>query len=138
METCSSFCSLFSQINWLWYAIAVVVVYAAGALWHSILFGKAWIRVFKVEMPEKGQPTGAVFTMSMQLLVTALLGLLFFVLVPISVWLAVFVLITFCGWQKGTLKFRYVKWNEYFTAAIIEAGYTFIAGLIFILFALIK
>ncbi len=78
-----------------------------------------------------------IITMSAQLIVTALLGLIFFTLTGISAWLAVLVLVAFCGWQKGSLKFRYVKWNEYFTAALIEAGFTFVAGLIFILFALI-
>ncbi len=136
METCCPFCGLFSQINWLWYVIAVVVAFVVGALWYSSLFAKAWVRVFKVEMPEKMQSGNMIFTMLMQLLVTALLGLVFFMMTGISVWLAVLVLIAFCGWQKANLKFRYVKWNEYFMAALIEAGYTFVAGLIFILFAL--
>lgn len=137
METCTTFCNLFSQINWLWYAVSVIVAYAAGALWFSFLFAKTWMRVFKVEMPEKGASTGAVPTMLIQLVVTALFGIIFFVMVPVSLWLAVLVLFAFCGWQKGGLKFRYVKWNEYFSAALVEAGYTFVAGAIFILFALI-
>ncbi len=137
METCRNFLNLFSEINWLWYFVSVIVAYGAGAIWFSFLFQKAWIRVFKIDMPEKNEPTGAVLTMSIQLLVTALLGLMFFVLVPVSKSIAVFALIAFCGWQKGTLKFRYTKWREFFTAAIVEVGYTFLVGVIFILFALL-
>ncbi len=137
METCSSFCGLFSHVNWLWYIISVIVAFAVGALWYSVLFSKAWMRVFKVEIPEKIQSSNTCITMLTQLMATALSGLTFFVLTTISLWLAILVLVAFCGWQKGNLKFRYTKWDEYFTAALIEAGYTFVAGVIFILFALI-
>jgi hypothetical protein len=32
-----NFCLLFSSINWLWFAAAVVVAFAIGALWYSAL-----------------------------------------------------------------------------------------------------
>ena len=137
METCRNFLNIFSEINWLWFAISVIVAYAAGAVWFTFIFKNAWIRVFKIEMPEKVKPVGAILTMTIQLFVTALFGLMFFVLVPISKMISVFVLVSFCGWQKGTLKFRYSNWKEFFTAAIVEVGYTFIVGVIFFLFALL-
>ncbi len=118
----SNCCSLFCSINWLWYAVAVIVVFILGAIWFSLLFQKVWIKVFKIEMPE-GKPKGAIFTLIMQLLVTALFGLVFFVLVKLSVLVAVLALIGFCGWQKGSLKFRYTKWGEYFQAALINKRY---------------
>ncbi len=137
METCDMFCSTTSSIHWIWFVVATLVAYGAGAIWYSFLFSKTWMRVFKVEMPEKPNTSNTVITMLMQLLVTALLGLVFFVLTKISPWLSWFVLIAFCGWQKGILKFQFADWKIYFQAAIVEVGYTFLVGVIFILFALI-
>ncbi len=135
MET-NVFCSLFSQIKWGWYLIAVVVAFLMGAWWYWGLFTKAWERVFKVTIPKKGRiPEGVLFAISMQFLVTALMGIVFFMLVKVSLWLAILALVAFCGWQKAGLKFRYIKWKDYFTAAMIEAGYTFVAGIILIIFA---
>lgn len=129
-------CLLFDSINWLWYAISVVIVFALGAIWFSLLFQKTWIKVFKVDM-SGNKSDGAVVTLLMQLIATALFGLVFFVLVKFSFWVALLALIGFCGWQKGTLKFRYMRWKEYFQAAFVEAGYTFLAGIVFILMGLI-
>lgn len=137
MEACDLLCGAFCSINWMWFAIAVVVAFGTGAIWHTFLFAKTWMRVFKVDMSEKPETANMVITMLMQLLVTAFFGLVFFMLTILSVWLAVLVLIGFCAWQKGTLKFRYVKWKTFVEAACIEAGYTFVTGIIFILFALI-
>ncbi len=141
MDTCGSacsFCSLFAGISWFWYIVAVIVVYGLGAIWHSFLFAKTWMRVFKVEMPDTVNKSAAVFTMVMQLVATALFGLALFVLVKLSLAAAILALVAFCGWQKGTLKFRYTKWKEYFQAALVEAGYTFLAGAVFILFAALQ
>ncbi len=132
----SGFCALLGSINWLWYIIAVIAVFVLGGIWFSFLFKNMWIKVFKIEMPE-GKPQGVVFTMIMQLIVTALFGLVFFILVKLSFWVALLALIGFCGWQKGSLKFRYTKWSEYIQAAIVEAGYTFLAGIVFILLGLL-
>ncbi len=137
MEKSTAFLNLFAQINWLWYSISVITAFAAGAVWFTFIFQKSWIRVFKIDISEKGNANGIFLTMFIQLFVTALFGLIFFILVHISILLAILVLIAFCGWQKGTLKFRYSKWIDYFTAAIVEAGYTFVVGMIFILFAMI-
>ncbi len=135
METCDLLCEAFCGINWMWYTIAVVVAFGAGAIWHTFLFAKTWARVFKVDMTEKPDTANIVITMLMQVLATALFGLVFFVLTILSPWLAVLVLVGFCGWQKGTLKFRYADWKTFVEAACVEAGYTFVTGIIFILFA---
>lgn len=132
----SGFCRLLGSINWFWYIIAVIAVFVLGGIWFSFLFKSMWIKVFRIEMPE-GKAQGVVFTMIMQLIVTALFGLVFFILVKLSFWVALLALIGFCGWQKGSLKFRYTKWSEYIQAAIVEAGYTFLAGMIFILLGLL-
>ncbi len=136
-SSCNFLCHIISDINWIWYIVAIGVVFGIGAIWYSLLFSNAWMRVFKVEIPTDVKLQGAAFTMIMQLLASALFGLAFFVLTSISVWLSLLLLIAFCGWQKASLKFRYTKWNDYFMAALIEVGYIFVAGLVFILFALI-
>lgn len=131
------FSDFFQEINWLWYLVSVVVAFTIGALWYTVLFVDEWIQVFKVDMPEEYRPAITYPTVLIQLLVTALFGLVFFMLTITSVWLALLVLASICGWQMGMLKYRYVQWKEYFIAALIEAGYTFIAGIVFILFALV-
>ncbi len=41
-----------SHINYLAFAVAVVVYFAIGALWFSVLFGKQWIALTGVQMTE--------------------------------------------------------------------------------------
>lgn len=138
MDACSttcSFCGLFVGINWSWYVISVVVVFGVGALWYSMLFGKAWMKVFKVEMPAEDEPVQIWPTMLIQLIATALLGLVFFILVRQSCTLAFVTLIGFSAWQKAGLKFRFLDWKQFMIAASIDVGYLFIAGLLFMLFA---
>lgn len=138
METCSSvFCALLGQINWLWYVVAILAAWLLGALWYSVLFPKAWVRVFKIEMPDKRSPANMFVTMFGQLAANALMGLALFMVTAVSLWLAVLTLIGFCGWNKATLKYKFANWGEYFRAAGIEAGYLFLAGVIFILSALL-
>ncbi|MDR1698694.1 MAG: hypothetical protein LBR75_02565 [Prevotellaceae bacterium] len=133
-----NFCEIFSGINWCWYAVAIVVVFAVGGLWFSVFFKKTWVRVFKVEMPEKRSTANMVRTMGMQFLINAVFGLWFFILTQYGgFWFAVITLCVFCAWQKGLLNFHYPKFKDYAMAAIIEAGFTFITGMVFILFALI-
>ncbi len=138
MDCPVSFCAnVCGQINWLMYMIAVVAVYAVGAVWYSFLFSKAWMKVFKIDMPEKPSAGNMVATMFFQLLATALFGLVFFVLVKISVWIAVLALFGFIVWQKASLKFRFYNLKEFVKAAGIEVGYMTIAGIVFILFGLL-
>ncbi len=141
METCSNtslcFCSLFYQIDWIWYIAALILVFGVGALWYSVFFPKAWMRVFKVEMGDKISKSNMIFTMFLQFISSAILGLALFMITSVSVWLALFALVSFVAWQKAGLKFRYSNsLKDFFMASLIEAGHTFIAGLIYILFAL--
>ncbi len=138
METSSQiFCTLLGQINWLWYVVAIVAAYLLGALWYSVIFPKTWVRIFKIEMPDKRSPANMFVTMFGQLVANALMGLVLFMITALSFWLAVLTLVGFCGWNKATLKYKYVGWGDYFRAACIEAGYLFLAGMVFILFALV-
>ncbi len=138
METCSNnFCALVGQINWLWFVVAILAVYLLGALWYSVLFPKAWIKIFKVEMPAKPSPANMFLTMFGQLVASALMGLVLFMITAVSFWLAVLTLVGFCGWTKATLKYKFADWGDFVRAGGIEAGYLFLAGMIFILFALL-
>jgi len=133
-----TFLFLSSNIQWIWFLIAVVINFAIGAIWYSFLFPKTWMRVFKVEMPNKVTKLSMARIMSIQLITSIFLGLVFFLSVQISVTFSVFVLIGFCGWEKGGLSFQFPKWKDYMLAACIQVGYTFIAGMIFIIFGLIS
>jgi len=126
-----------SNINWMWFAVAVVSVFALGAIWYSLLFTKMWISVFKIDMPEKPTTGLLLRTFVMQLIVCLLFGLALFVIAKISVCIALLALVAFAGWEKGELNFQFSDFKKYWRAAIIRAGYTFLAGIIFILFAMI-
>jgi hypothetical protein len=125
-----------ADINWWWYAVAIIVSFGIGAVWYSLLFAKAWVRVFKVEI---GDVTTGSFlrTMSIQFAANLLLGLVFFVLTNVSVWIALLTLVGICGWEKGNLNFEFSRMKEFMMAVVIRVGYTFIAGIVFIMFALL-
>ena len=76
-------------------------------------------------------------TMGLQLVANLFLGLVFFVLANISVWLAIMVLIGIIGWEKAMLNFQFSDFKDFIMAVVIRSGYTFIAGIVYILFALI-
>lgn len=137
METCSTFCGLFSSLDWWVYAGAVATAYVLGAVWYSWLFAKSWKELNGMDENTVITTGNAVLSMSMQLLSTALLGLTFFVLTRISVWLAVLAALAMTGWLKTSLKFRYAEWKTYVKAAIVDAGYFALMLIVFILFALI-
>ena len=137
MNSCNLLCQSFSEINWWSFIVATIVAFAIGAFWYSVLFPKAWARVFKVEMSEKPTTGSMIRTMSLQLAVTVVYGLVFFVLRNLSVWIALLSLVGFCSWEKGNLNFEFAKMKDFIMAVTIKVGYTFIAGIIFILFALI-
>jgi len=131
------FYCLLSRIDWMWFAIAAILVFAIGAVWFSVLFPKMWARVFKIDTSV--EPTTGLYirTMVMQLIVILLFGFSLFIVAKLSICIALLVLIGFAGWEKGELNFQFSDFKEYWRAAIIRAGYTFLAGLIFILFAMI-
>lgn len=146
MECISGSCP-FAEINWLWYAVSVIVAFVMGMIWYGKLFTKSWVKAVRYECPcgadlSKGEkctcdPKSGILVMIMQIITTALVGLMYFLLVGVSYWYAIIVVIAVCGWMKLSLKFQIPEWKRYFTLAIIDVGYFFIVSLIFILFALI-
>jgi hypothetical protein len=131
------FCYAISNVNWIWFAVAFIIVLAAGIAWYSVLFPKIWARVFNVNTTKKPTTKMLLRTMVMQLVVNLLFGLALFVITNLSVWVALLALVGFSGWEKGELNFQFPRWKDYWRAAVIRAGYTFIAGVIFMLFAMI-
>jgi hypothetical protein len=129
-------CQSVSGIDWWWFAAATVVSFIVGAVWYSLLFAKTWVKVFKVDM---GVVTIGRFlrTMLLQFAANAAFGFVLFVLTDISVWIALLSLAGFCVWEKGNLNFEFGRMKDFILAVTIRVGYTFIAGVIFILFALI-
>lgn len=139
METttcCTGGCPMMN-IHWLWYFIAVILVYALGAFWYSKLFSKKWMETFKVEMGSGKPPMGGfIITMGGQLLACLILGLVIFFLSQFCACTAFMVLLAFCLWQMASLNFQFsTNRKAYWWAVLIEVGYLFLSGLIFILFA---
>ena len=138
LSTINFIWALITSINWLWYSLSVIIVFVTGAAWFSFIFAKQWKKIFKVEIPENIDATNITATMLLQFIATASTGLIIFILASISGWLALFVLSAFCIWQKAGLKFKYYKYDDFVDAAMIETGYLFLSGLIFILFSFIS
>ena len=136
MNSCNLLYQSFSAINWWWFAVAAIVVFGVGALWYSVFFPKTWMRIFKVEL-SKPTPGSMFRTFFLQFAANLLFGLVFFILTNLSVWIALLTLVGFCGWEKASLNFEFAKLKDFIMAVTIKVGYTFIAGIIFILFALI-
>ena len=149
METiCSGEMCLFSQISWLWYTISVVIAFGLGFVWYSLLFTKKWVEAVKFQCPcgadlAKGEkcnckPSAAIWlTFVFQIIATAFIGLMYFVLTSISIWLSIIVVIAICAWMKSTLKFQIMDTKRWMTLCLIDVGYFFAASVIYILFALI-
>lgn len=134
----------FSEISWLWYVIAVITAFGTGAIWYTLLFGKQWVKAVNYECLcganiSKGDKCTCnnrfPWEMIFQLIGTALIGLMYFILTPISVWLSVIVCIAFAGWTKSMLKFQIASWNRYITLASIDVGYFIVVSAIFVLFS---
>ncbi|MDL2212366.1 hypothetical protein LJC29_00175 [Bacteroides sp. OttesenSCG-928-N06] len=131
----SYFSMVISQFNWVWFAFSVVAAFAVGAVWYSLLFFNTWREVFKVDMPDQNSPTGWVRSFIIQLVTGTMLGLVCFTLASISIWFAVFTVLTLAGWQMCTITFKYGDWKRFFQAVMIESGYTIASGVVYILFA---
>lgn len=149
METTylSGVCPL-SQISWLWYAVSVIAVFGVGMLWYSVLFGKKWAAAVRYECAcgadlAEGEkcackPNASMwFTFILQFIATALVGLMYFILTDVSVWLSVIVVVAVCGWMKTTLRFEIADCRRWMTLCGINVGYFFVASVIFVLFSLI-
>ncbi|MFA6200589.1 MAG: hypothetical protein WC679_09320 [Bacteroidales bacterium] len=148
METIfSSSCPL-ETISWLWYCLAVLVSFAFGVIWYGVLFTKTWAKAVRYECEcgadiangEKCtcKPNFSIFyTFTFQIISTALVVLMYFILTPISIWLSVLVVVSISAWMKSTLKFQISNWKRFFTLASIDVGYFFIVSSIAIGFSLI-
>jgi hypothetical protein len=141
MDSCQAFLGLFSVISWLWYAISVLVAFAVGALWYTVLFGKQWLKAVnyecvcgaKLSMGEKCTCAPRFpWEMVFQFISTAIVGLMYFVLTPISIWMAIFVSVAFSAWTKSMYKFEIASWKRFKTLAAINVGYFMVVSAIFI------
>jgi hypothetical protein len=65
-----------------------------------------------------------------------MLGFLCFVLVPLSLYLAIFAVLTIAGWQACTNTFKFGKWKRLLQSVLIKSGYTVAACAVYIVFAL--
>ncbi len=128
---------LSEEINWIWFAFAVVAAFAVGAMWYSLLFFKTWREVFKVDMPDQDRPGGWIRSFLIQFVTGTMLGVLVFVLATLSVKFAIFAVITVAGWQMCAITFKYGEWKRFLQATMIESGYTVACGVVYILFSMI-
>ncbi|MDR0438477.1 MAG: hypothetical protein LBH22_09325 [Bacteroidales bacterium] len=136
------------EISWLWYSIALVIVFFLGWAWYNA-FTKRWVAAVKYGKCACGadmakgekctcKPTAsAFFPMIVQLLATALIGFMYFVLVPFGICLAILVAIAVMGWMKSSIIFQTPEWRFRVDRILIDVGYFFITSAIFIGFALI-
>jgi hypothetical protein len=69
--------AIFSEINWLAFAVAAVAYFALGAIWYSVLFGKQWIALNKIDMsdPNAKKGVGGVFLASFIMMALTSLGI---------------------------------------------------------------
>ena len=145
VTTCgASSCCMFAGFPWLWWALSVVVTYVLGWLWYSKLFMKSWVTAEQIkcncgaDLAKDEKCTCekmSVFPMIVQFLATALVGLAFFLLTGVSVWLAAIVALAALAWEKGAIFFRVWDCKRAFKLVWIEVGYYCVALLIFILTA---
>ena len=136
----------FSQISWLWYCFSVVLAFGMGALWYTVIFGKQWIKAVNyVCVCGANLSNGEKCTckarfpweMIFQFISTALMGMMYFLLTPQSLVLAVIVAFAFAGWTKSMLKFQIAGWKRFITLASIDVGYFVVVSIIFIVFSLL-
>lgn len=136
----------FMTISWLWYALSVVVAFGTGALWYTVIFGKQWIKAVNYECKcganlSKGEEckckSSFPWEMIFQLVSTALIGFMYFLLTPLSLVMSVIVCFAFAGWTKSMLKFQISSWKRYITLASIDVGYFVVVSAIFIYFSTI-
>lgn len=146
METIFGSGGTFSQISWLWYCISVVLAFGMGALWYTVLFGKQWIKAVNyvcvcganLSNEEKCSCKARFpWEMIFQLISTAIVGMMFFLLTPLSLVMAVIVVFAFAGWTKSMLKFQIADWKRFITLASIDVGYFVVVSIIFIVFSML-
>lgn len=72
---------LISHINWLAVIVAGLAYFVLGALWYSLLFKNAWIRLSGINMADPNIKKGVAQTMlaSLVLMIVASFGLALFI-----------------------------------------------------------
>jgi hypothetical protein len=72
---------LISNINWLAVIVAGLGYFVLGALWYSLLFKNAWIRLSGINMddPNMKKGTGQIMLASLVLMIVASFGLALFI-----------------------------------------------------------
>jgi hypothetical protein len=136
------------EISWLWYAIAVIIVFFAGWIWYNA-FSERWVKAVKYGLCACGadmgkgekctcKPSGSAFMpMIVQLLATLLIGLMYFVLVPFGICIAVLVAVAVMGWMKSSIIFQTPEKQFRMDRILIDVGYFALSSAIFIGLALI-
>jgi hypothetical protein len=142
--TCCEF-----SISWLWYIVAVIAVFFIGFLWYNQLFGKKWLWAVRYDECACGADLSkgekctckadfkAFLPMIAQFLAICLLGLMYFVLVKYSIWLAIFVWLANLGWMKASLFFKTPNRKRFMALLCVDGGYFTVAALVFILLGLV-
>jgi len=133
----------------LWYFVAVFAVFMIGFFWYNQLFGKKWLWAVRYdECPcgadlSKGEKCTckpnfqAFLPMIGQFLAICLLGILYFVIVPYSVCLAVLVWFVALCWMKASLLFKTPNRKRFMALLLIDGGYFTVASGVFILMGMI-
>ena len=133
----------------LWYFVAVFAVFMIGFFWYNQLFGKKWLWAVRYdECPcgadlSKGEKCTckpnfqAFLPMIAQFLAICLLGIMYFVIVPYSVCLAVLVWFVVLGWMKASLLFKTPNRKRFMALLLIDGGYFTVASGVFILMGMI-
>ena len=133
-----NFFDLFTSINWVGFIVSVVVVSAIGAIWHSsVLFGEIWKKANKADSKGNSNVHAAI-VLILQLITTALIGLMYFVATQISMWLSLLLLVAIAGWEVSDLSFRIRDYKSFLKAVSVGVGYFCVTSLIFIFFATLE
>ena len=137
-----------SGISWLWYAIAVLIAFMSGWAWYNV-FSQRWVKAINYSLCACGADLGkgekctckpdvkTFLPMIAQLLATCFIGYMYFVLVPISIGVAIFAAVAIIGWIKANILFSTPDKQRCIDRILIDAGYFAVISIIFILFALI-
>ncbi len=120
-------------INWLNYALAVIIAFPTGALWYAVLFMKPWMRIFHATMPNQMKFGPWFRSFMIQLVTSMMLALLVFILAAFSPWLAFYGMLTISAWQVCEMTFKVSTVKDFFMGMLIEPGYTLVACGIFLL-----
>ncbi len=120
----------------MWMSLSIIVAFGAGAMWYSLAFFKMWARVFNVHKSAQ-EPLPLMRSLVLQFVSGILLSLLYFILAGMSVKLACLAVAAFASLQICNLAFKYGDTKTLLQAVAIEAGYTVVAGAVYISFALI-